>query len=263
LGRDILGRRRRGDRRASAPTGTALARGFEINVNTRRPVMRVVRLQPSMRTLSDLVDRDEPAWPMVLEWIAAAEVTVEVLPVDRRSADDALLATQVTTRSPLGAIVHHSAGIFVDNEWLRFLAAGGHPRFRRSLPSWNDGKAQGIYLVADDVLGGFFALNGGLLGDDIGKVYYYAPDSLQWQPLDLGYSEFFVWAMTGRMSSFYKPYRWGNWWRETRELNGDQAFCIYPFLWAEGPSIGERYRGTMPICESWELQFDTQSHPKG
>ena len=200
---------------------------------------------------------------MVQQWIADAAVTVYVLPADPQSADDALFATQVTTRSPMGAIVHNSAGIFIDNCWLRFLAAGGHPRFRRSLPAWNDGKSQRFYLVADDVLGGFFAINGGLLGDDIGKVYYFAPDSLQWEACDLNYSEFLVWAMSDRMGAFYESFRWDNWLTESRELNGDQALCVYPFLWADGPPIGERHRGVAPVAESWTLQLDFQKQLDG
>jgi hypothetical protein len=211
-----------------------------------------------MRQLEDLIDRDEPAWPMVQQWIAEAAVPVEVLPVDPQSANDALVATQVTTRSPMGALVYNSAGIFIDNGWLRFLAGGGHPRFLRSLPAWNAGKSDRFYLVADDVLGGFFAINVGLFGEDVGKIYYYAPDSLQWEACDLTYSEFFVWALSDRMGAFYESFRWDNWLIESRELNGDQALCVYPFLWAEGPSIGERHRGVVPVAESWTLQLDLQ-----
>ena len=32
-------------------------------------------------------------------------------------------------------------------------------------------------LVADDVLGGFFAINGGTFCGKAGNVFYYAPDS--------------------------------------------------------------------------------------
>lgn len=216
-----------------------------------------------MRPLEELINRDEPAWPTVQQWIAEAVVPVEVLPVDPQSANDALLATQVTTRSPMGSIVHNSAGIFIDNGWLRFLAGGGHPRFLRSLPSWNDGKSDRFYLVADDVLGGFFAINGGLFGEDIGNVYYYAPDSLQWEACDLSYSELFIWAISDRMGAFYESCRWDNWPTESRELNGDQAFCVYPYLWAAGPSIGERHRGVVPVAESWTLQLDLQKQFDG
>ena len=32
-------------------------------------------------------------------------------------------------------------------------------------------------LVADDVLGGFFAINGGAFDGKAGNIFYYAPDS--------------------------------------------------------------------------------------
>src|SRR5262249_12270888 len=88
-----------------------------------------VRPQEHMRTLSEPIDRKEPAWPLVQEWIGDASVPVEVLPADAAAGDAALYATQVTTRSPMGAIAHEAAGIFIDNGWLRVLGAGKHPRF--------------------------------------------------------------------------------------------------------------------------------------
>lgn len=40
------------------------------------------------------------------------------------SGETALLATQVTTRSPMGAVVYHTGGILVDHGWIRILGAG-------------------------------------------------------------------------------------------------------------------------------------------
>src|SRR5215831_10739950 len=100
-----------------------------------------------MRPLRELINESEPAWPLVLQWISEAAVEVEVLPVERKIAETALLATQVSTRSPMGAVVYNSAGIFIDHGWLRILGAGGHPRFQRSLPAWNEGRSDGFYLV--------------------------------------------------------------------------------------------------------------------
>jgi len=45
---------------------------------------------------------------------------------------------------------------------------------------WNQGKPAGLLLVADDVLGGFYALNGGAFGSEsLGKIFYFAPDNLR------------------------------------------------------------------------------------
>src|SRR5215510_16600205 len=123
-----------------------------------------------MRTLDQLLEKDEPAWPLVQQWILAATNQIEVLPASDEFRSDALFATQVTTRAPLGAIIYETGGILVDNGWIRILGSG-HPRLPRSLPDWNLGRATektGEYpsfvLVADDALGGFFAIDGGAFG---------------------------------------------------------------------------------------------------
>ena len=58
------------------------------------------------------------------QWIAKARNKVEVLPRDRVKASEALYYTQVTTRSPMGAIVYETGGILIDNGWIRILGSG-------------------------------------------------------------------------------------------------------------------------------------------
>src|SRR5262245_9307537 len=92
-----------------------------------------------MRTLDQLLENDKLAWPLVQQWIRAATNQIEVLPASDERRSDALFATQVTTRAPLGAIVYETGGILVDNGWIRILGSG-HPRLPRSLPDWNLGR---------------------------------------------------------------------------------------------------------------------------
>lgn len=146
-----------------------------------------------MRQLSELIVTDDPGIDLVRSWTARAANCCEILsPSSNRN--DALLKTQVTTRSPMRAIVYETGGVLIDRGWLRFLGSG-HARLRRTLPGWNEGRSNGFYLVADDAVGGFFAINGGRFGTDHGKVYYWSPDSVEWESLGLGYSEFLVWAL--------------------------------------------------------------------
>lgn len=209
-----------------------------------------------MRELSQLIDDNEPAWPLIQSWINKATASVQIIPVDRSFGEAALLATQVTTRSPMGSIIHNTAGIFIDNGWLRILGAGGHARFRRSLPEWNYGRSENFLLIADDALGGSFAINSGAFGDDLGNIYFFSPDSLEWEACGFGYSQFLIWAMSKQPNEFYKMLRWKNWESEVTPLTGDQAISIYPFLWAEGPPIEERHRETIPVAEQYAVQLD-------
>lgn len=67
-----------------------------------------------MRPLSELIVTDDPAWPEVQQWIAEATNQVEVLPVNEADRDAALHAIQVTTRSPMGALVYETGGLLID-----------------------------------------------------------------------------------------------------------------------------------------------------
>jgi hypothetical protein len=113
-------------------------------------------------------------------------------------------------------------------------------------------------LVADDAVGGSFAINGGGLGEDSGNIYYYAPDSLRWEPCELRYSDFLVWAMSDKLGEFYESLRWEGWQAEVKPLTGDQAINFYPFLFAQGPPLKERSRSPVPVEEQYALQLDMQ-----
>jgi hypothetical protein len=211
-----------------------------------------------MRTLAELRDVDEPAIDVVREWMADAARPVELLtPGDR--AHEVLVGLQVTRRSTLGALAGDTGGVLVDHGWLRHLG-GGSPRLPRDLATWNGigGAARwdGAMLVADDVLGGFFAINGGGLPGKPGEMAYLAPDTLRWEPMGMGHSAFVDWTMTDALDKFYEGQRWSGWEQEVTAIAGDRALVVYPFLWAEGPPIGERTRGPVPIEELWRLWQD-------
>src|SRR5918993_653942 len=130
--------------------------------------------QNIMRPVDQLINKTDPGWTLVQQWIDEAKNKVEVLPCDTTKAKDALYKTQVTTRSPMGAIVYSTGGLLVDGGWIRILGSGSS-KLNRTLPDWNKGKSfkefgeqASFLLVADDAAGGFFAINAGAFGDDAG-----------------------------------------------------------------------------------------------
>jgi hypothetical protein len=188
-----------------------------------------------MKPLYELINRDDPGWPVVQQWIAEATNPVEILPPpDDATRERALLDMQVTTRSPMGGIIYESGGIFVDYGWLRILGSG-HPRLPRSLPAWNfkrsfsvSGQPPPFLLIADD-------------------------GTLAWESTHLGYSEFLVWCFRGDLAKYYEDVRWLGWQDEARAVRGDQALSIYPFLSSAGPPIAARSRRAVGIAEIYDL----------
>ena len=210
------------------------------------------------RTLKELIDVVDPAWPLVQEWVTKARNSVEVFSTDRRQGEEVLLHLQVTTRSPLGAIALETGGILIDHGWLRFLGAGSE-RMKGNLLNWNSEKdgcsLRGAFIVAYDALGGFFTLNGGAFPGKLGNVFYFAPDTLKWQNTQLSYSQVLQWALNGDLDLFYKGMRWRGWEDEVSQMSNDQGFSIIPFLWTgSNPPIAERSRRPVPMTELWGLQ---------
>jgi hypothetical protein len=216
-----------------------------------------------MRPVEELINTKEPGWNLVKAWIDSAKNTVEVLSRDSLKARNALFQLQVTTRSPMGAIVYMTGGLLIDNGWIRILGSGSS-RFSRSLPAWNKGKAMKEFgdpmpflLIADDVIGGFFAINNGAFGNDIGKVYYLAPDTLEWEPLDQTYSEFLLFCFNGDLHTFYENNRWPGWKEDVVKLDGNEVFNFFPPMWSkEGKEIAKSSKKLIPVEEQYNFNLE-------
>jgi hypothetical protein len=218
-----------------------------------------------MKPLSELINNAEPGWAKVQDLIKSGTNYVEVLPKDSIRADSALYQTQVTTRSPMGAIIYETGGILVDHGWIRILGSGC-TRMDRSIMEWNKGKSfnntgdqMSFLLIADDVLGGFFAINaGGLDSAEMGKVFYFSPDNLKWEATHKTYSEFLCFCFSGDLNLYYEGYRWTDWKSEIKNLDGNKGMHIFPYLWSkEGQAdINKNSRKPVPIQELWDLYFE-------
>lgn len=184
-----------------------------------------------------------------------AAVSVEVLAVLRREALGVLHRLQVSTGSALGALALNCGGLLVDDGWLRILGGGGDglpdlatengltdPSHTRRAPE--------ALVVAYDVLGGRFAIDGGGLGIATGDVCYWGADTLSWLGLGFGHAAFVSWALSGRLDDFYADVRWPNWQSETRALRSDQGLAVYPPPFAaESRPMEATSRRAVPFSE--------------
>lgn len=77
-----------------------------------------------MREMNQLVNTEDSAWPIIQNWLKDATNHTELLPVNKDLAETALYQLQVTTKSPMGALVYGSGGLLIDNGWLRIAGSG-------------------------------------------------------------------------------------------------------------------------------------------
>jgi len=213
-----------------------------------------------MKSLDELIC-SESRMSVIEEWMLNANKPVNILQPDIKKSKAVLLDLQITVNSILGTVAYLTGGISVDSGWLRILG-GGNDAFQRTLSSWNqinmDGKCErypGTLLVADDVLGGFYAMNGGAFNGKTGDVFYFAPETQKWESLEMPYSSFLQWAITGDLDLFYKSFRWDGWKKEILTMKFDQSLLFYPFLWSEEVNISDRTKKVVPIEELWNLSM--------
>lgn len=189
-----------------------------------------------MQTLEQLISPEYSAWPTLSQWIEQARNHCRVIKKDQPSAERELFTMQMPTSSPMGAVIYETGGILIHHGWLRILGSGSF-QLPRGLMDWNfsksfkeSGEKPQYLLVADDVIGGYFALNGGSLGENLGKIYYFSPKDLVWHNLNFTYTEFLAWALNGDLDAFYQGLYWQNWQEEVKQLDGNQVFVFTPDL---------------------------------
>lgn len=216
----------------------------------------------SKRKLKELIDTTDPGIELLNQLVRDAEVQCELLPPGPER-ESALLYLQVTTRSMLGAFAYDTGGMLIDDGWLRLLGSG-HPKLTRSLHEWNSPRTDGaFYLVGDDAAGGFYAINGGAFGDDLGAVYYWPPDDLEWESLGIGHTDFVAAFLTKQTESFYESLRWSSWRNDVKALPEDRCFAFYPFLWTAEGSVENSSRSTVPVTDLWEAKVDVVRQLEG
>ncbi|MFD3686958.1 DUF2625 family protein [Nocardiopsis sp. NPDC058631] len=213
-----------------------------------------------MRELSELVEVEDPAWPVLSEHLAAGPTPVRVLPVDPVAGRTCLHRLQVTARSFLGAMALECGGLVLDGGWLR-VHGGGGPDLP-GLGEVNDLSAAVVFgpplrlVVGHDVLGGVFALNGPDSEDAEhpgrpGEMVYFAPDSLVWEPMDTTYSSWLLWMLAGNLDGFYEGLRWPGWREEVEGLDLDRGMAVHPFLWSaeSAADLVATSRRAVPLSE--------------
>jgi len=151
---------------------------------------------------------------------------------------------EINSTSLLAVLLENTGGIIIDN-WIRFYGTG-EVNFvsRNSLFPFEN------IVIAEDILGGLFVYL------ENGNIGYFAPDCLELEDMEIGFSQFLYWCLHGDTDTFYKDYRWKDWQKDILNLKNSEGIAFYPFLWAEAESLESRSRKIVPIDEIIRLEFD-------
>ena len=198
-----------------------------------------------MQTLEQLTDASKSAWGTISQWIERARNHCEVIKKDQSSAERELFTMQMPTSSPMGSVIYETGGILIHHGWLRILGSGSF-KLPRGLMDWNfsksfnqSGDKPKYLLVADDVIGGYFALNGG--------------------SLNFTYTDFLAWALNGDIEAFYQNLFWQNWQEDVKQLDGNHMIVFTPELSEDKTTdINQRERREVNIETHYNASFTEQ-----
>ncbi len=188
-------------------------------------------------------------WSSVKGIIEQTSKKVEVRDLKDISLDEAS-KLGINPESLLGVIVSKTSGIIID-DWLRVLGKGISEYNKDTTAVTN-----GMLVVAFDVVGGLFALNLERFEEAQSEVWYFAPDTLEWESLDVSYTGFIKWALTGDTDGFYSSMRWDSWEQDCKTIPFEKAMLIYPFLWANECNINTASKKTVSFNELYNLNLE-------
>ena len=159
----------------------------------------------------------------------------------------------------LEAVVKYTAGICIDN-WIRVLGQSSVEHF--GILEYNSKRAgievvttNEMIIVAQDMVGGVYAIDyGGINGQK--KIWYFAPDTLEWECLEMDYKDFLIWLIHGNTKDFYENMRWETWEKDCMDIQFDYGYLIYPFLWSAECDLNTAIKKVVPIMELFNLNME-------
>lgn len=143
------------------------------------------------------------------------------------------------------SVIINCGGIIFDN-WIRFYGSGILNIIEKN--NIIDNNDMDI-VIGEDIIGGLFGIKENM-------IYYFAPDSLRWESLDIGYVQLMTWLINTpeKVNQFYENNRWENWKQDVKNLKIDEGIFIYPYLFTEeNISVNERSRRNVSMMEIIEM----------
>ena len=107
-------------------------------------------------------------------------------------------------------------------------------------------------LIAYDILGGLFAIS----IEKLNSIEYFAPDTLEWEDLEIDYKEFLYWVTTNQLDTFYQELIVPDFLTLDLSLEKNEVVLTYPFIWSMEYTPSGAVRKIVPFKELLEMNAD-------
>ncbi len=180
---------------------------------------------------------------------------IEIIPPDLPCAAINAEYYQEDDTTVFGMLIAQSGGVCADGV-VRLLGSNRDTNFR-DISMFNVKFGGGGYIIiGDDIFGGVFALNIGLLPDCTGNIIYFAPDTLEFEDLGIKPSGLFEFLRNGDICSFYGQFS-DEEYAELRAMNAgfNKVLHILPPQWSAEFKTEKHDVRVIDIYEHYRLNF--------
>jgi hypothetical protein len=195
-------------------------------------------------------------WESIKKGLTESKNEVELLELSNKNRAT-ILELGVNENSVLGQVLINALEIKVNN-CLRVLGNSDKANIFSFNKMVQESYQGNKLVVANDVFGGIFAINNSDFEGDVRDIWYFSPDSLKWENLEINYAEFISWICGEELDEFYKSFLWKDFSTFAKKVNSEQAILIYPFLWSNQYDKQTATRKIVPIKELIEINAEYQ-----
>lgn len=159
----------------------------------------------------------------------------------------------IDENSVLGQVIINTGGIFIEN-YIRLFGSGDEEnsyniyKYNLELKKYFD---YNMIIIGNDIFGGLFSLN-----REKNNILYFAPDTLEWEDLDITYKEFIKFVTSERIDEFYKSYKWSTFQEDIKKVKFNEGILIYPFLWSNECNIEKAKKDIVPFSELLQINME-------
>lgn len=196
--------------------------------------------------------QDKELWNEILQVFSTSKSNIIQVPGENAIGENTVKMLGLNEKTALATIIYNVAGITIDN-CIRILGQGNSEivsiaeinKIENGIPT----KIKGLLIVATDIFGGMYAMNTEEIDGVLGEIFYFGPDTLEWEVLNMKYSQFLYWTVNGNTEEFYESMKWNDWEKYAETTNFNQGILIYPFLWSQEIKLETASKKIVPFEE--------------
>ncbi len=114
---------------------------------------------------------------------------------------------------------------------------------------------EGKLVIAYDIWGGLFAVEKYNINDN-SNLWYFAPDQLEWEEMEITYLDFLLWVCDEDFNMFHSSFTWAGMESEICDIKEYQGVLVYPYLWSQECDIETASKKFISILEIIQLNAD-------